>query len=157
MVNFLKLLVCIAISQFAGVVGSIFTFTSVDTWYSLLKKPVFTPPAWVFAPVWMILYTLMGVSSFLVWKRGFGNPKVREALAIFLVQLFLNSCWSFVFFGLRSPFGAMLVILIMWMAIFWTMLKFYDISRTAGRLLIPYLLWVSFAVALNGAIVGLNK
>ena len=156
MKNMLKLLVSIAVSQLAGVMGSIFTYSSVGTWYAALKKPVFTPPPWVFAPVWMVLYTLMGVAAFLVWKKGFREKKVRDALEVFLLQLFLNSAWSYVFFGLKSAAGGMLVILVMWMAIFWTIIKFDDVSKAASRLLVPYLIWVSFAVVLNGAIVGFN-
>ncbi len=153
----LKLLTSIAVCQFAGVIGSIFTYSSVNTWYVELQKPFFTPPDWVFAPVWMVLYTLMGVSAFLVWKRGWNGKKVRAALEVFLLQLFLNSLWSFVFFGLRAPVLAMYVILVMWMAILWAMIKFREISRAAWLMLMPYLLWVGYAVLLNVGIVVLNK
>lgn len=156
MKNLIKLFVSIAACQLAGVIGSIFTYSSVDTWYAALKKPVFMPPPWVFAPVWMFLYTLMGIAVFLVWREGFRNKKVRDALEVFLLQLFLNAAWSYVFFGLKSAAGGMLVILVMWVAIFWTIMKFDDVSKAASRFLVPYLLWVSFAVVLNGAIVGLN-
>ena len=151
------MIISLAICQFAGVIGSIFTYSSVNTWYAELEKPFFTPPDWVFAPVWMVLYTLMGVSAFLVWKRGLNDKKVRAGLEVFLLQLFLNSLWSFVFFGLKAPVLAMYLILVMWMAILWTMLKFRDVSKAAWRLLMPYLLWVGYAVLLNAGIVVLNR
>ncbi len=140
--------VAIVICQMAGIIGSFFTGPAIPTWYASLVKPDFTPPGWVFAPVWISLYTLMGISLYLVWKRrqqSFAKP----ALAVFSVQLLLNALWSFLFFGLQSPIYGLMCISLLWVAIAFTMENFYRISKKAAYLLIPYLLWVSFAAVLN--------
>ena len=154
----LKLIAALLICQLAGFIGSIFTRTSVQTWYVFLRKPAFTPPDRVFAPVWTALFLMMGAAAFLVWDQAgtAGREKVDRALGAFACQLALNVSWSLVFFGLRSPGGAFAVILILWAAIFWTMARFRQISRPAALLLLPYLLWVSFASVLNAAIFLLN-
>ncbi|HUV02938.1 MAG TPA: TspO/MBR family protein [Desulfobacteria bacterium] len=152
----LKLVLSILICQSAGLMGSVFTSTSIATWYVTLNKPFFTPPNWLFAPVWLTLYTLMGVAAFLVWQNGFHNSQVKRAVRVFGVQLILNAVWSGAFFGLQSPLSGLIVIIMLWIAIVATILKFFTISKTAGLLLIPYIFWVSIAAALNGAIVILN-
>lgn len=154
--NIVKFLTSIIVCNSAGAVGSLFTRSSLDTWYKSIQKPAFTPPAWVFAPAWITLYTLMGISAFLVWRKGFGDRQARGALMVFILQLALNSSWSIGFFGLRSPLTGLFIIIAMWLAILWTILRFRKISRFAAILLIPYILWVSFAVLLNLSIVILN-
>ena len=151
-----KLLVSLIACQLAGVVGSVFTTKAIPTWYAALEKPAFTPPNWLFAPAWITLYVLMGVSAFFIWRGGLGNRPVRISLIVFLVQLVLNALWSVIFFGLESPLYGIVVIVLLWIAILVTMLRFFKLSTTAGVLLIPYLLWVTFATALNVSIFVLN-
>jgi len=152
----LKLLISLTVCIGAGLIGSIFSGGPIPTWYSLLQKPSFTPPSWLFAPVWFLLYILMGVSVFLIWRRGFRQFQVRESIIIFTVQLFLNALWSYAFFGLKSPLIGLLVIVPLWTAILLTILNFYKVSKTASLLLMPYILWVSYATVLNFAIYLLN-
>ena len=139
-----------------GVSGALVTATSVREWYPLIQKPSWTPPSAAFGPVWTVLYLLMGVSVWLVWRDSLGGKR-RRALLIFAIQLALNGIWSFVFFGLRNPGRAALEIVLLWSAIVATMLAFARISRVAAGLLLPYLLWVSFAVALNLTVWNLNR
>ncbi len=154
--KFGKLLASIVVCQLAGVVGSFFTRISVDTWYSTLKKPFFTPPNSWFAPVWIVLYILMGVSSFLVWERGLDDKEIKNALKIFILQLLFNCIWSMAFFGLQSPLAGFVVIIVLWLLILWTIFEFIKISKASAILLVPYVIWVSFAVVLNGSILILN-
>lgn len=154
--NTLKLVTSIIICLLAGYIGSFFTSPSIPTWYANLEKPSFNPPDWVFAPVWTALFVLMGISAYLVWHKGVQNKDVRISLFIFGVQLMLNVLWSFLFFRLQSPFYAFVEIIILWAAIALTILNFHRISRTAGLLLLPYILWVSFAAILNFFIWRLN-
>jgi tryptophan-rich sensory protein len=154
--DILKLLLSILACQSAGLIGSIFTMKAIPTWYATLQKPFFTPPNWLFAPAWGTLYLLMGISAFLIWQRGLGNPQVKRALIVFLIQLALNALWSVVFFGLESPLYGVIVIVTLWIAILLTMLKFFKISVAAFWLLLPYLLWVTFAAALNISVWILN-
>lgn len=139
----------------AGVIGSIFTTPAIPGWYATLQKPSFTPPNWVFGPVWTTLFVMMGISLFLVWRHP-SNTAIKRAILVFGVQLFFNICWSIFFFGLKSPLLAFIDIIFLWIAILLTIIKFYKISAIASLLLIPYLLWVSFASILNLAIVLLN-
>jgi benzodiazapine receptor len=155
--DLLRLAVSIAVCQLAGFVGSVFTRISVGTWYAALKKPSFTPPNWVFSPVWITLFVLMGIAAFLVWNKGLSDQKVKIALGIFAVQLILNVLWSVMFFGLRSPLAGLIEIAVLWVAILVTILYFFKVSNTAGILLIPYFLWVSFAAVLNASIWRLNS
>ena len=152
----LKLLVSVAICQAAGALGSVATGPSIATWYATLKKPWFTPPNWVFAPVWLTLFVLIGIAVFLVWRQGMSNRQVKVALAVFAVQLILNVLWSIAFFGLKSPLAGLVVIVILWVAILMTLLRFFRISRSAGLLLLPYIAWVSIAAVLNTSILILN-
>ena len=139
----------LAVCQLAGFIGSVFTAPNIKTWYAGLNKPFFTPPNWVFAPVWTTLYILMGISLFLIWRKGLREKNIREAFIMFMVQLILNAGWSIVFFGTHSILGGFLVIAVMFMAILLTMVLFYSISPLASILLLPYLMWVSFASVLN--------
>ena len=155
--NVYKLIGAIAVSELAGFVGATVTTSSLPVWYAGLAKPPLNPPPWIFAPVWTTLYLLMGIAAFLVWRkgragRGTTNHETRRALSLFMLQLFLNSLWSIIFFGLHSPGWAFLEILLLAAAIIWTMVAFSKISRTATYLLVPYIAWVTFAAYLNLAI-----
>lgn len=152
--NFIKLVLSLAICQVAGLLGSVFTSKSISTWYLSINKPSFNPPNWIFAPVWISLYFLMGIALFLVWKKE--SIQKIGAISLFFIQLVLNSFWSVAFFGLKSPLLGFIVILILWVFILLTIIKFFKLSNLAGWLLIPYILWVSFATVLNFAILILN-
>lgn len=154
--NLIKLAIAIAISELAGIIGSVFTVSAIPLWYATLVKPALTPPAWVFGPVWTTLFALMGVAAFLIWKEGLNRRDVKIALGIFIGQLALNTLWSIIFFGLHSPAAAMIEISFLWLAILATIVAFYKISRPAAYLLLPYILWVSFAAYLNFMIWVLN-
>ncbi len=154
--DFLKLLVAVIAAQSAGIIGSLFTVPSIPTWYIGLAKPAFAPPNWVFAPVWTTLFLLMGIAAFLVWRKGLDRRDVRIGLALFVAQLALNVLWSIVFFGLRNPGGALVEIIVLWSVILGTVIVFNKVSRLGTVLLLPYLLWVTFAAYLNYAIWRLN-
>jgi len=160
--NLFKLVIAIAVSELVGVIGSLFTVSAIPTWYAGLVKPALNPPAWVFGPAWTTLYALMGIAAFLIWSsyakasEGQAKRQIKIALGVFGIQLFLNAIWSIIFFGLHSPGWALVDIVLLWLAIVWTMVVFYKISRPAAYLLVPYLLWVSFASYLNYAIWVLN-
>ena len=155
-INIVKLVTSLVLCQCAGIVGSVFTAPAIPNWYAALQKPAFTPSNWLFAPAWITFYLLMGIAAFLVWRVGLANRPVRTALIIFLVQLVLNSLWSVVFFGMQSPLYGVIVIVILWLMILLTIFKFARISAAAAWLLVPYILWVSFASALNISIWILN-
>lgn len=152
----IKLIASLIICQLAGFVGSLFTTPSIPVWYASLVKPSFTPPNWVFSPVWISLFVLMGISLFLLWEKTLHYPGVKIAMCWFAVQLVLNMLWSILFFGLKSPFLGLIEIIVLWIAIFITILKSLRVSKLAGVLLIPYLIWVSFAAGLNYSIWTLN-
>lgn len=151
-----KFLISIIACQLAGFIGSFFTTPAIPTWYATLNKPSFTPPNAVFAPVWTTLFLLMGIALFLVWRKGLHLKNVRIAVIIFGIQLILNMLWSIMFFGLKSPLAGFIEIVIMWIAICFTIFYFYKTSKVSGLLLIPYILWVSFAMVLNYSIWRLN-
>ena len=153
----LKLVVSIVVCQLAGMIGGLFTASSVDTWYATLTKPAFNPPNWLFSPVWITLYVLMAVALFLVWRQGLQIEGVKSALIVFGLQLALNTLWSLLFFGLKMPLLAFIEIVVLWCLILITIFKFKKISKIAGLLLIPYLLWVSFAAVLNFFLWYLNR
>ncbi len=155
--NIFKLVIAIGVCELAGVVGSVFTVSAIPTWYAGLVKPALNPPSWVFGPVWTTLFALMGVAVFLVWHYGFERKDVKMALIIFGIQLFLNTVWSIIFFGLHNPGWAFVEIIFLWLAIFATIITFRKISKLAAWLLIPYILWVSFAGYLNYSIWTLNQ
>ncbi|MDE2172529.1 MAG: tryptophan-rich sensory protein, partial [Patescibacteria group bacterium] len=143
--SFFKLIISILVPQIAGGIGSFFTAPEISIWFSTLQKPAFNPPSWVFAPVWTTLYFLMGIAAFLVWERGWNDIQIRKALGIYSLQLILNVLWSIIFFGLHSPFWALIDLILLWLAILLTMVSFHKISRPAAYLLTPYIAWVSFA------------
>lgn len=170
--NWLKLLLSIIVCEFAGVIGAFFTTPAIGSWYKNLNKPSFNPPSWIFGPVWTILFVLMGVSLYLVWIKNWkiknkiisdgkkswntlsdkflsGKWQKANIILIFAVQLVLNILWSFIFFAAHSPVWAFFELLMLWFAILFTIINFYRVCQTAAILLIPYILWVSFAGILN--------
>jgi tryptophan-rich sensory protein len=147
--KYIKLLISIIVVQLAGVIGSLFTVTGANSWYASLNQPSFAPPNWLFGPVWITLYLLMGISLYLAWEN-------KANLRIFFIQLVLNSLWTIFFFGLQFPLLGFIEIIILWIAILLTILEFYKTSKTAAYLLIPYILWVSFAAILNFGYLLLN-
>ncbi len=155
--DIIKLIVSLLICQAAGFLGSLVTTPSIPVWYASLEKPSFSPPNWVFSPVWITLYALMGISLYLLWREDTKIPKVQIALFFFVVQLILNIGWSMVFFGLKLPLLAFIEILLLWIAILLTILRAVKVSKTAGLLLLPYILWVSFAAGLNFFLWYLNR
>ncbi|MCR4424461.1 MAG: TspO/MBR family protein [candidate division WOR-3 bacterium] len=154
--DIVKLIVSIALPLAAGALGNVATAPKIPNWYQSLNKPVFNPPRWLFGPAWTLLFILMGIALFLVWRKGFNAPGVKLALFVFLIQLALNVLWSFLFFGLRSPLAGLMEITILWLAILVTIILFFRVSVPAGVLLLPYIGWVTFATILNAAIVKLN-
>nr|WP_315219994.1 TspO/MBR family protein [uncultured Flavobacterium sp.] len=147
-------ILCLAV----GYSSSQVTRTGVETWYPTIVKPSFNPPNWIFAPVWTLLFVLMGIAAGLVWDRiKEQNEAVKKALGFFLIQLVLNAVWSYLFFGLKNPMLALIEIALLWLMIYETYLKFIKINKIAGYLLIPYLAWVSFAMILNASIWWLNR
>jgi len=152
-----RLIISIIVCQLAGIIGSIFTTPAIPGWYASLKKPAFSPPNWLFGPVWITLFLLMGISLFIVWRKGADTPLVRSALMIFGIQLIFNVLWSVAFFGLRSPLSGLVVIVILWIAILLTIIQFSKVSELAAALLIPYIIWVSFASILNTSLYLLNR
>ena len=151
-----KLIISVVGCELVGILGTPFAISAIPTWYVTLHRPMFAPPNWVFGPTWTLLYFLMGVAFYLIWKQGFEKKKVKTAGLFFLAQLGLNLIWSPIFFGLRAPLLGLVVIVAMWTLIVMTMKKFYPLSRLALYLLVPYLLWVSLATTLNASIVILN-
>jgi translocator protein len=152
-----RLLICVGTVLLASAIGSFATVRAIPSWYKGLAKPSFNPPNWLFGPAWTVLYLLMAVAAWLVWKHGLGATGVKLALAVFLGQLVLNALWSILFFGLRSPLAGMVDIVAMWPAILATIVLFFRVSVIAGILLLPYIAWVSFAAVLNAAILRLNR
>lgn len=144
------LVVCFAVSALGGAV----TASSVGGWYQTLAKPSFNPPDWVFAPVWTLLYAMMAIAGWLVWRRA--GAASRAALGLFALQLVLNLGWSLIFFGAQAIGAALVEIGVLWLAILATLIAFYRIDRRAGLLLAPYLAWVSFATLLTASLWMLN-
>jgi benzodiazapine receptor len=146
----------VAIAEIAGVIGSFFTVSSINGWYQYLVKPSFNPPNYLFAPVWTILYALMGMALYLVIRDGWDKKRVKAASVLYGIQLALNAVWSIIFFGLRSPFWALIDIGILWALIIFLIPLFYKVNKLSAYLLVPYLVWVSFASVLNFSIWQLN-
>jgi len=152
-----KLALCIAAPLLIGAAGGLVTAASLQPWYDSLHRPAFTPPSWVFGPVWTALYILMGIAAFIVWQQGGRVAAVRTGMAAFAVQLILNAAWTPVFFGLHSLRGALVVIVLLWVAIVWTIILFRKVSALAAWMLAPYLLWTTFAGVLNAGFCVLNR
>lgn len=140
----------------AGIIGGFFTVNAIPEWYQYLNKPLFSPPNWIFGPVWTALYLMMGVALYLVWQKGISKKENQSAFIFFIVQLGLNALWSILFFGLRSPLLGLIDIALLLVAIVVVIFKFFRINKTAALLLVPYLLWVTFASVLNFFIWRLN-
>ncbi|HEX8563643.1 MAG TPA: TspO/MBR family protein [Flavobacterium sp.] len=156
--KFVKILVFVATCVGVGYISSSATQSSDDTWYPTLVKPSFNPPDYIFAPVWSTLYIMMGIAAGLVWARiEHHRDEVRSALLFFAIQLGLNALWSVLFFGFKNPLLALIEIVILWLMIYETFVKFTKVDKIAGYLLIPYLMWVAFAAVLNASIWWLNK
>jgi benzodiazapine receptor len=154
--SLLMLMLFIAVCMAVAGAGSIFTAGSVRQWYPALQKPSWTPPSWLFGPVWTILYLMMAIAAWLIWQRRGSHP-VAGSLGLFAFQLALNAAWSPLFFGLKNPLAGLWDIVPLWIAILATLVSFWKISPAAGLLLVPYWLWVSFATALNFAIWKMNR
>jgi len=152
----LSLIFCVAIPLMIGFIGSFLTIASISGWYLTLSKPWFTPPSWVFGPAWTILYILMGIAWWLIIRHGFEKHAVRIATVWFLIQLGVNLLWSYVFFGMQSIAGGLVVIVVLILLILLNMHFFRQVSRRATLLLIPYLCWTVFATLLNAMILVLN-
>ncbi len=157
MSNAVRLIVAVGLPLVVGGLSGFATASGVDTWYPTLAKPSFNPPAWVFGPTWTVLYILMGVALFLVWRQGLDTRGVKLALIAFAVQLVMNGFWSIIFFGMQSPGWAFVEIILLWLAIVATLWAFWRVMPATGWLLAPYLAWVSFAAVLNGSIWILNR
>ena len=159
--NSSRLIISILACELVGSIGSIFTSPAIPGWYAGLVKPAFNPPNWIFGPVWTMLFAMMGIAAWLVWNNlASKSPKVRQAaklaLIIFVIQFALNVLWSIIFFGQNNPDAAFIEIIILWLAILATIIAFARISKAAAWLLVPYILWVSFASLLNYSIWQLN-
>lgn len=150
------LIVCIAITELAGVLGSVSMGSSLTTWYVDIVKSPLNPPNWVFGPVWTTLFLLMGIALYVVWMERSDMRRRRRAVTIFSVQLVLNIMWSMLFFGLQNPVAAFIEIIALWCAILATIVSFYKVKHLAAWLLIPYILWVSFASYLNFYVAAFN-
>jgi translocator protein len=150
-----KLVISVILIVGLGSLGGIFTVSEIPTWYAGLNKPFFNPPNWLFGPVWTILYLLMGISLYLIWKLP-GSEERTRALWLFAIQFVLNFFWSIIFFKYHLLGWAFAEIMAMWMFILLTILQFKQLSNWAAYLMIPYLLWVSFASILNASIWWLN-
>ncbi|MFP9115768.1 TspO/MBR family protein [Flavobacterium sp. RHBU_3] len=158
MSKIMKILVMVATTLTLGYIAGTVTQTSVTTWYPTLNKPSFTPPNAVFPIAWSTLYVLMGVAAALVWARiDFEKELVKKGLTFFAIQFALNMLWSYLFFGLKNPMIALIEIVLLWLMIYETWFVFRKIDKIAGMLMVPYLLWVTYATALNGAIWWLNR
>jgi len=154
-IQYFRLVASLIICQLAGFVGSLFTAPAIPGWYASLEKPSFNPPNWLFSPVWIFLFVLMGITLYILWQN-MAKREARIALIFFFVQLGLNVLWSVLFFGLNSPVLAFVEIILLWIFILLTMIKASRVSRAAVFLLLPYILWVSFAAVLNFFLWRLN-
>lgn len=145
----------IGICEAVGLAGSVFTSKSIPNWYDQLQKPSITPPSWVFGPVWTLLYALMGISASIISQKKEQGKSV--GMTVFYLQLLLNFLWTVIFFGMRSPFAGLVEIFILWIFIAVTIILFWKLSPSAALLLVPYLLWTSFASVLNFQFWRINR
>ena len=154
--DIIKLIISIGVPLLVGGVGGLVTTPAISTWYATLNKPWFTPPSWIFGPVWTTLYILMGLALFLVWR----SPRSRTrdiGIALFAAQLAVNLFWSFAFFGMENTLYGVFTIVPLWILIAATIYQFYKVNKGAAYLMVPYILWVSIATALNTAVYLLNR
>ena len=152
----LKLLVSLALPLGLGVIAGLFTSASVPEWYATLNRPSFSPPNWLFGPVWTVLYILLGFSFFLIWKQTVSKER-NIAIFVFIIQLVLNFAWSFIFFYFNLIGFALIEIILLWISIIIMIVVFYKIKPIAGYINIPYFLWVTFATILNASYYFLNR
>ena len=157
MKNWKKLLISLALPQVAAAIAAYVTITGSGSWYEDLQKPEWNPPSWLFGPVWTLLYILMGIAFYLVWKGEGSSPQKRLAMTLWGVQLLLNFCWSIIFFKLQETGWATVEIALLWLALLATIFAFARLSRLAAWLLVPYISWVSFAAYLCYTIWQLNR
>ncbi len=157
MQKILKIVLVVVLCVTVGYLSGLVTRESILTWYVTLNKPSFNPPNWVFAPVWTLLYIIMGVAAGMIWTSNSEEQTTKKALGFFAIQLGLNALWSCLFFGLHNPLLALIEIILLWLMILETYNLFKKINKTAGILLLPYLAWVSFATILNASIWWLNR
>jgi len=153
--KFFSLIFFIVVCNLAGAMGALLTATGEGSWYMNLVKPSFNPPGWLFGPVWTMLYILMGIAVWMIWQQK-KDKKIKIALNLFWLQLVLNAIWTPVFFGLENTGVALGIIIVLWLVLLVTIIKFWQIKKTVAGLLVPYILWVSFASVLNFAIWWLN-
>jgi benzodiazapine receptor len=151
----MKLVLALLITVGIGSLGGLFTYPEIASWYAGLQKPSFQPPNWLFGPVWTMLYILMGVSLYLIWKQPESELR-NKALTVFAIQFTLNFCWSLIFFNQHQIGWALIEIIAMWICILLTIVQFGKLSTLSAWLLVPYISWVSFATILNAAIWKLN-
>lgn len=151
-----KLMVSLLLPLGVGAIAGIFTAQAIPEWYASLNQPSFNPPNWLFGPVWTVLYILMGISLFLIWKLDSGKER-NLAIFVFLLQLLLNFGWSFIFFYFKMIGFALVEIILLWISIVIMLFLFYKIKPVAAYINIPYLLWVTFATVLNSAYYFLNS
>lgn len=152
----IKFIISLAVPLFAGFLGSIFTNTSVSTWYLTLSVSSLNPPSWVFGPVWTLLYILMGLALYRVWRKKEMGLDIFWAVWLFFAQLFFNVVWSLLFFGMENPLLSLWGIGILWIFIFFNIVAFFKVDKKSAWLMLPYLAWTSFAAYLNYAIFVLN-
>jgi translocator protein len=150
----MKLFLSLLLPQLAGAVGALFTVSAIPTWYKFLNKPSFSPPNWLFGPAWLTLYLLMGIALYLNWVKKTKQAKFNVQL--FFIHLFFNAIWTPIFFGAKNIFLALIVIIVIWIFIVVMIFKFWKVNKASSLLLIPYLLWVSFATTLNYFVWKLN-
>jgi len=151
-----KLIVSIILPLTLGAIAGMFTSQSVPEWYATLNRPSFNPPNWIFGPVWTTLYILMGISLFLIWKQDMSKER-NLAILVFMLQLFFNFCWSFIFFYFNMIGLALIEIIFLWISIVFMLVLFFKIKPIAAYINIPYLLWVTFAAILNASYFLLNR
>ena len=154
--NNLKFIISILLPMIIGGISGSFTSASINTWYVTLNKPWFNPPNWIFGPVWTLLYLMMGIAFYMIWKSEAVNAVKQTAVILFAAQLLVNFLWSLIFFYLKQPGWAMIDIILMWILIVATIFSFGKISSTAAWLMLPYICWVSFAMILNFYLWKLN-
>ncbi len=154
--SFWKLVISICLCESVGIISGLLTASEIDTWFTTLNKPFWNPPAYLFGPVWALLYLLMAIALWLVWKTAVINVRKSNAISFFILQLGLNFLWSIFFFKLHSPTLAFLDILLLIITLLITIISFAKISKVAAWLLVPYISWVCFAAVLNYTIWMLN-
>lgn len=156
MKNWMKLLISLIIPQVVAGVAAVFTKAETSGWFLTIQKPEWNPPNWLFAPVWTVLYIMMGVSLYLVWSAKKSTSQKGTAITFWAIQLLLNFLWSFIFFNQHLLFGGLIDIILLWIFIIITIFSFAKISKTAAWLLVPYISWVTFAALLNFEIWKIN-